>query len=154
MSRPRDTQRRRVYNLDTRLELLLERKGVQVRWPGDPAAHLTFCGILVQRLWEEQSERDEAGELLLPPPQVTDGGRHRNASATRSEVIRLPKGYRDPLTVVHEVAHCLIWQRYRLAAAGHGRQYVALYCELVHLYLGGTRVEIQECRLKAKVKAN
>lgn len=64
-------------------------------------------------------------------PVVTDGrGRRRACYAPLRCVIKLPRWARNPLTVLHEVAHHIVRDR-----PAHGPQFATLYAQLLERYL-------------------
>ena len=110
--RPRDFQRRRVYQWEQHHVLPHLSKLLS----------LQECRALVERAyrwWEQPSKMD----IGWKPPTVTDGRGRRHACGSR-EVIKLPRWSRTIPIVLHECAH-------GMSDDGHGPNFVAVYLDLL-----------------------
>jgi hypothetical protein len=65
---------------------------------------------------------------------------------TKRTQIKIPHLARTKWVVLHEVAHSIVYQKYGVETAGHGKKYMTIYINLLHKYMG---VSINHLRLTA-----
>lgn len=124
--RPRDSQRKRVYNWETKFVDPYDRIAKQAK-----TLTLAECREIVARAYDGRlasawrGSRERA-DVLYPGPEVKDGrGRRRGSGSARR--INLPVWTRYPAYVLHECAHGLI----AVNVAHHGPEFVAKFIELL-----------------------
>lgn len=66
---------------------------------------------------------------------ISDGRGRRNACGDVGR-IRMPKWSRTAYIVLHEAAHSLARRKYGVNVSGHGKEYAAIYLDLVRFGLG------------------
>ena len=124
MQRPRDNQRKRVYDAERAL------------FPDDHfPADLTLpqAEALVGRIYMDARYRhlDRVHPL---PPAVKDGrGRRRAGYCRARHAIALPRWARRVWVVAHEVAHAFLDHNRH---AGHGEEFVAVYLDVLERHAG------------------
>jgi len=124
LTRQRDTQRSRLYKAEKVLTSFSER----LETPEEIATFLTkVCNRApIQRRY---------GLHLRRSIEVHDGRRRRNACAWVN-YIKMPKWARTQYIVLHEAAHSINLRKHGTLIAAHGREYAAIYLDLVRFGLG------------------
>jgi putative metallohydrolase (TIGR04338 family) len=124
-TRPRDSQRSRLYRAEDELEpgRRLPTVAVLQGYVDDLAASDWFTARWGARSFD-----------------VRPGHGHRRATADRNGVLQLPLWSRTELVVLHEVAHCLTPERY----AAHGPEYAGVFLSLVRRRLGPGAAQVLE----------
>lgn len=124
MQRPRDSQRKRVYDAERAL------------FPDDQfPAGLTLpqAEALVDRIYMDARYR-RLDRLHPVPPVVKDGrGRRRAGYCRARHAIALPRWARRVWVVAHEVAHAFLDHNRH---AGHGEEFVAVYLDVLQRHAG------------------
>lgn len=132
MKRPRDTQRKKVYD-------------AEVAALGEPKGGLTLveAGSYATRImrspwWDSTHRTLHAGRFRILPKvlRITDGrGRRRGSARTSSPnaLIKLPRFSRVDWYILHELAHVLTA---RQDEAWHGRTFARAYILLVQRWMG------------------
>lgn len=146
-SRPRDSQRSKVYKAERTIKAgkdRLETVAEMEKW--------------ITNLCKQKRIRSHFPELRRSFD--VEDGRGRRAAGGSTWGITMPRWSRSKLVILHEMAHVVIERRYTIRAprvngkwviqvAVHGREYCAVYLKLVHLALGKAAME----ELKAAFKA-
>ena len=91
---------------------------------GDQLLSLDECRTLISRIWADQLN------LSSPVPAVCDGRGSANAR-TRSSCIYLPRWARNPVIVIHELAHCVTDLFDEPDSIEHGRKFLKVYLTLL-----------------------
>jgi putative metallohydrolase (TIGR04338 family) len=124
VQRPRDSQRKRVYDAERAL------------FPDDRfPPHLTLpqAEALVGRIYLDARYR-HLDRLHPLPPAVKDGrGRRRAGYCRARHAIALPRWARRVWVVAHEVAHALLDHNRH---PGHGEEFVAVYLDVLERHVG------------------
>lgn len=141
MSRPRDTQRQKVY--DAERELFTHRpmwtdiEDAQ-RWLDEKlsSAYLRrkYGRFVKVDVTETPTTRTTTEEKRVTPITIRPGYGHTRATGNPySREIQLPKWAREPIILLHETAHVLAP---RVDAAWHGWQFCEVYLDLVRHVMG------------------
>ena len=111
-SRPRDSQRARLYRAEDEVPRGRRLPTVEVlqAYADDLVASDWFAGR-----W--------GGRSL----EIRPGFGHRRATADRNGILQMPRWSRTELVLLHEVAHCLTAEHY----AAHGPEYAGVFLALV-----------------------
>jgi hypothetical protein len=124
VQRPRDSQRKRVYEAERAL------------FPDDlfpPDLTLLQAEALVGRIYMDARYR-HLDRLRPIPPAVKDGrGRRRAGYCRARHAIALPRWARRVWVVAHEVAHAFLDHNRH---AGHGEEFVAVYLDVLQRHAG------------------
>lgn len=123
-ARPRDFQRRRVYDWEE--AVLAPTKGGRLS--------LAACERQIEAAFRWH-ERPDPGDRDWRPPVLGDGRGRRHACGSRA-VIKLPRWARTRVIVLHECAH-------GMSTDGHGPQFVRAYLRLLHHFLGHDTTELE-----------
>jgi len=132
MSRPRDSQRNKLYLAERALWVNAEEPDKKLTI----SEMQTFVNRLVASAW---FQRRYPGVLTI---EVTDGRARRSAAGiyhgwAHSGEIRMPRWSRNHIVMLHEVAHvCVDSTKAHHAIASHGREFAATFIELVDHCLG------------------
>lgn len=137
MKRPRDTQRSKLY--------AAEREAF-----GQPKEELSLDTTVafVRQVWRSPwTARKFQIARYSEPPYVADG---RGTTAARGSLRRLnlPRWSRNKVVILHELAHALTWHRETFAA--HGREFAAVFLELVSHWLGVDAAKRLRAAFRAK----
>jgi putative metallohydrolase (TIGR04338 family) len=124
MTKPRDSQRSRVYTSDYALHEITPRLETIAEINAFVAAVLNKAPI--QRRY---------GDHLKGTITVHDG-RGRRAACGGRDYIKMPAWSRSQALVLHEVAHVIIQRRHGDRVAAHGREFCAVYLDLVRFGIG------------------
>lgn len=138
MTRPRDSQRSKVYTLGDDY-----RRAVAKATDGRPNAFLDLTAT--RELVEEMRIRAGTGTI-----GIRDGRGTRHASGDAFG-INLPRWSRTPVTIAHEVAHVL-HDRHGGRGAAHGPEFVRIWTTLLGEFTPLSRRELQRMRVARKVK--
>src|SRR5262245_5808701 len=70
--------------------------------------------------------------------RIARGGYNGRTWATNEHIsyLKLPRWSRNRLIILHEIAHGVTRQKHGRLVAGHGREYAAIYLDLVRHFLG------------------
>ncbi len=124
MGRPRDNQRKRVYDAERAL------------FPDDrfpPDMTLPQAEALIGRIYMDARYR-HLDRLHPVPPAVKDGrGRRRAGYCRARHAIALPRWARRVWVVAHEVAHAFLDHNRH---PGHGEEFVAVYLDVLERHAG------------------
>lgn len=112
LSRPRDSQRARLYRAEDEV-------GTGRRLPTVPMLQ-AYVDALAASAWFEARWGARSFE-------VRPGYGHRRATADGNGVLQLPKWARTEAVVLHEVAHCLTPVEF----AAHGPEYAGVLLSIV-----------------------
>jgi hypothetical protein len=123
-ARPRDFQRRRVY--DWEAAVLAPVAGRKLSLPA--------CERLIEEVFRWH-ERPAAADGSWRPPTLGDGRGRRHACGSR-EVIKLPRWARTRVIVLHECAH-------GMSRDGHGPAFVRAYVSLLCQFAGHDRASLE-----------
>lgn len=126
MKKPRDSQRARLYRAERgRL--------------GEPSVHAPPTMTMTEiRRWVGRLTRSSWWRRRFPGCRyiaVRDGRGRRSAAGQNCGhfgVIKLPRWARNPLVVLHEVAHAVQPRR----TAAHGPEFARIYLDLVRRWIG------------------
>ena len=124
MARPRDFQRKRVYDAERDLFPI-------EKYP--PDLNLWECEQLLHRMYRDVRYHglDRAKASV---PALKDGrGRRRAGYSRPRHVISLPRYYRKAWVVAHEAAHTFVDHN---RVPGHGEEFMAVYLDLLERYCG------------------
>ncbi len=125
MVRPRDNQRSRLYKAERVLNKLSKR-----------LEKVDDMKRFVDRLRKRATIVRRYGVELKTSIFIGDGRGKRNAGGD-SRGIYMPLWSRTEYIVLHEMAHCIACRRYgRYNIAAHGREFAAVYVDLVRYMLG------------------
>jgi putative metallohydrolase (TIGR04338 family) len=134
VTRPRDTQRARLYRAED--ELPPGRRLATVDALQAYVDDLAACAWFTARWGIRRFE-------------VRPGHGHRRATADRSGVLQLPRWSRTELVVLHEVAHCLTPESY----AAHGPEYAGVFLSLIRRRLSpGTAQALEDAFIRHRVR--
>lgn len=152
MKRARDAQRERVYRAE-------RCTGFQ----GDLSMpEMRELQAYVMKVFLSKWQKKKYGCRM---PTVKDGRRHKHAEGGAQHLV-LPRWARSPIVTLHECAHaihCQLEERRRARRAGstepfkyqawHGREYCAIFLDLVRHFMGREAHDRLRCEFKAqKVK--
>lgn len=136
MTRPRDSQRSKVYDFDNAMRKIDSKKDLT----------LDECRQLIAKALAIHSEKIGAAAGAFRMPELTDGRGSRCGCAFPGLwKIRLPIYARRPYYVIHELAH-LLQPR---TSAWHGPEFVRVYLAMLQAVLGfdgGTMIKMIEDR--------
>lgn len=127
--RPRDSQRNAVYRWEWSMTAQLLSPDARVRMTLDE------CKALVKKVSEDYGIRE---------PRVKDGRGTTMAYAYGGHAIGLPLFSRKALTVIHEMAHIILYQTVQNKYASHGREFASLVLDMYKRYLGLDHVEARK----------
>jgi putative metallohydrolase (TIGR04338 family) len=124
--RERDTQRKRAY----RAELSVRHNAILMTWDETQ----TYVDRVMRSKWMRTHHTIAAQRWRLDRIALSDGRRHAHGSRQR---IVLPRWARQPLVVLHEIAHAVQDSADTGGrCAWHGWAWAALYLRLVRRFLG------------------
>lgn len=126
--RPRDAQRRKVY--DAEIEAGLKRGTPRFEYISDVRDYVLKVRTngYLRRRYEHS---------LQPPIDVQDGGNRAARATGNVSRIRLPRWAWSEYIVLHELAHVITEREYGiLNTAWHGREYCEILLDLVRFMLG------------------
>ena len=123
MTRPRDTQRQRLYNAEQAMGFLGDGPGKRME---TVAEMQSFVDALLRSRWFK-ARWGVWGRI-----EVRDGRGRSSAAAFGQHQIRVPRWARSELVVLHEVAHCLTPRGY----ASHGPEFAGVFVALVRQVMG------------------
>jgi len=134
VSRPRDSQRARLYRAEDEV-------GPGRRLPTVEKLQTYVDGLAAtdwfDRRWQGRSF------------DVRPGHGHRRATADRNGVLQLPRWARSEVVVLHEVAHCLTPVEF----AAHGPEYAGILLSLVRRAVGpGTAQRLEDAFGRHRVR--
>jgi putative metallohydrolase (TIGR04338 family) len=137
LPRTRDSQKSKLYKAEKVLE------EISMRLETIPEIEVYLIKVLrsapIQRRY---------GDYLQGSIKIRDGRGARIARGC-NDWIKLPKWARTEYVVLHEIAHTITARRHSALVAAHGREYAAIYLDLVWFGMG---VEAHD-KLKASFKA-
>jgi putative metallohydrolase (TIGR04338 family) len=149
MARPhpplRDSQRQRVYNAEN-----TQPRGRAM--PTVPEMQRYVDRITSTQWWQRRYPR--AATAI----QVRPGHGRRHACAYSSgEAIAMPRSLRSEMVVLHELAHSANMRQAPGAYADHGWEFVVIYLDLVHHFMGraaadGLRAAFKAHRVRLRPK--
>lgn len=126
MSRPRDSQKSRLYKAEREA---LNKRSKRLETISDITRY-------VDRISKRATIVRRYGTELRKPIFIGDGRGKRNAGGD-AKGIYMPKWSRTEFIVLHEMSHCIACRMYgRYNIAAHGREYAAIYLDLVRFMLG------------------
>lgn len=138
MKRERDSQKSRLY----KAEKVLEQFSYRLETVPEMAAFLT-------KVMNRAPIQRRYGPFLRSTIEVQDGRRCRSALGDNNW-IKMPRWSRTAYIVLHEAAHSMTHRKHGRHVAGHGREYAAIYLDLIHFGLGKEAADA----LKASFKEN
>lgn len=125
MKRVKDTQKNSVYKWE-------EMIGEKWNCPKfSPSLNENECRQLIERVWRE--EKLTSCPPRIVPPQSAHYAYSRNGSIM-GNTIELPKWARNPLVVLHELAHSIVWAKYK--KSGHCPLFCGVLILLWEKYMG------------------
>jgi len=126
-SRPRDEQRKRLYQAEREIEALLR----------DPLPTIAQMQHFVDEILKSRYLQTYFTPRVLAPITVLSGRRPRQATAMSFlSTIAMPHGARYKLIVLHEMAHILADRYYGADfIEGHGREFATFFLDLVSHFL-------------------
>jgi putative metallohydrolase (TIGR04338 family) len=126
MARPRDSQKSRLYKAEREA---LNQRSKRLETVGE-------ISKFVDRIKKRATIKRRYGPELRSSIFIGDGRGKRNAGGDRFGIY-MPKWSRTEYIVLHEMAHCIACRKYgRYNIAAHGREYAAVYIDLVRFMLG------------------
>ena len=117
--KPRDGQRARVYRAEQRVARILEDANL-----GSVYSTQAMVNQVVDTDWWQTAAPHR------PTVEVADGRGRRSGGSVGGE-IRLPRRYRTPLIVLHELAHEWVMCPVR---AAHGPEFAGAFLSLVRVF--------------------
>lgn len=124
MTKPRDSQRSRVYAADYALHETAPRLET-----------IADINAFVAQVLSKATIQRRYGDHLKGTITVHDG-RGRRAACGGRDYIKMPAWSRSQALVLHEVAHVIVERRYGDRVAAHGREFCAIYLDLVRFGMG------------------
>ena len=134
MTRPRDSQRARLYRAEGEVDT-----GRRLPTVDKMQAYVDglLCADWFLTRW---------GERTL---EVRPGFGHRRATANEHGVLQMPKWARTELVLLHEVAHCLT----PVTVASHGPEYAGVLVALARRAMSpGTAQSLEDAFARHRVK--
>jgi len=126
----RDSQRAAVYRWESEVRSIYR---VKMFWPLD----ILDAKELVDRVWEDYEMMDWA---ICVPRVKWKSGRGRATASPSGRIIKLPDWAHRADTVLHETAHCMLFQHHLCQKSkerrAHGIMFARLVMELYEVYLG------------------
>jgi len=145
MTRARDSQRSKVYDAEDEYRTSIVGEGYREIWE-------------IQR-WVNEIVKSQWWTTLYPgiiAVKVKDGRRRRSAcggyNGNGTGEIKLPRGFRYKVVILHELAH-VVTQYLDLTAAWHGEVFVGRFLDLVDRWIGkleGLALRWFFCKLRVK----
>jgi putative metallohydrolase (TIGR04338 family) len=148
VSRPRDSQRAKLYRAENALDWPGER-----RWGTVPEIQRyvdrLVASVWFKRRWPQVNERYFMpwSTMLIerfPAIEVADGRGGHNARAHQHR-IQIPTRARQEHVVLHELAHCLTWND----GAAHGWEFAAVLVALVQHQMGKPKADALKASFRA-----
>lgn len=138
MTRARDSQKSKLYKAEGVLDPISRR----LETIPEIQAFLT-------RVLTKATVQRRYGEYLQGEIKVRDG---RGASIARggAHYIKMPKWSRCEHIVLHEIAHTICTRRHGSDVAAHGREYAAIYLDMIRFGMSADAAE----KLKESFKEN
>lgn len=124
MQRERDTQRSKVYEAEDKAHWLTYGRSLHARTLANDEVQARIDEIMEMRAIQSRWGRHKIRVTF------THGGGH----ASSPWEIALGASSRNDWYILHEIAHCLSWNK----GASHGKEYVGVYLFLVKTVLGQT----------------
>ena len=150
-SRPRDSQRSKVYKAERRM----------ASWDKNRLETIPEVERWIRKLSKQTRLQTHFPELTRREVEVSDGRGRRSAAGNESG-IWLPRWGRFKLVILHELAHVITERRLRAEApyigitgwkvkqgAVHGWVFCAVYLKLVHLGIGKAQADELKGHFKA-----
>ena len=147
MARPRDSQRKRVYDAEWRIDFStyggrLETVEALQHWTNKINNSRWMSGFVTKH----------SPGIMYRPVTVKDGRSRRRAGAhiyLRTAEIPIPKWCRSKLMILHEMAHIYT----PLYVAWHGQDFCATYLDLTRRWLGkDAHTDLKNAFIESKVK--
>lgn len=135
----RDTQRAKLYACEAVLSKYGDGRHESVR---DMVRYS-------KRVWRSKRLHAKYPRMGAEPPRIEDGRGHRSAKGGMYE-LTMPRWSRSEHVLCHEISHCITQRQFGRQVAGHGREYCAVYLNVV-LYMLGREAHNA---LKASMKAH
>jgi len=136
MARPRDSQRSAVY----RWEATIRRELVPYDYRKELLS-LPSCRALVKKIAEDYD---------IKAPEVKDGRGTTTAYAYGGWAVGFPRWARRPVTIIHEMAHIILYRRIRESLSAHGREFASLVLDMYKRYLGIDHVKARKMAIVQK----
>jgi len=144
----RDTQKKKLYAAERTAEMLRW-------WDAKPMGTMVEVWVFLDRVRKDKWFRRHYGTWNF---RVGDGrgariarGGYNGRSLFKEHIayLKLPAWARTPLIILHEISHGVTIQKHGTQIAWHGREYAAIYLDLVRHFLGTEAGD----RLRASYKA-
>lgn len=133
--RPRDTQKRKLYNAENEA----------FKGAGSKLESYDLAKAFIERVWRNEFVRSKFPIARnYPAPRLTDGRGTRRAFASLRR-INLPLWARNDWCALHEIAHSL---QPSVNEAVHGWQYAERYLILVQHFMGRQHAEVLKAAFK------
>jgi len=148
VKRQRDSQRSKLYAWERQY---VDGRPTWASWAErhetgkHPKMTLAECQALVNKVWRSYFGPGPT------PPEVKDGRGSRRALAGFFH-ISLPRWARTRHSVLHEVTHSILDRSCRYDLAGHGPEFVRIYCELLVRYDGRKLGELTRSARASRLK--
>ena len=126
MPKPRDAQRQRVYDGQRELKAKI--------MAGPTFETLEECAKFVAKVCDYAAIERRYGPQLQRT--ITVSPKHSGYATGGYHEIRLPTWAWNKLTILHELAHVITQRKYGETVQAHGREYCAIYLDLVRFALG------------------
>lgn len=145
----RDSQRRKLYKAE---EVMKEHAAAYQRLETVEEIYRYIANVVLRSsALRNRYERELRREI-----KVGDGRRRRRAGGD-VQGIYMPKWSRHVIWVLHEIAHTIQMRRHGYCVSSHGREFCAIYLDLVRFCVGGDaydklKASFIEHRVKFKAK--
>lgn len=124
-TRPRDSQRNKLYTAERTLDATPDLES------------MLYTKLFLDKVVASAYYRKHYNTMTV---DLRDGRCRKNACAEGGYlghgIIRLPRWARSKLVALHELAHLAVARKYGRSVPSHGREFAAIYLDLVRHVLG------------------